>query len=316
MPFGFRFDRKMQVPQWAPFFTREQFEKFLNALGDYFKRHKSKITFADPATPRLTVSGGKFPPGHYGVINLAQICNQVEEAEWPQRIADHFDALAAAAKDHEKFNVREAEFDWVKDMLAVRIGDEGSLPIDKLLFRRDLPGTISYLVFDLPHSVESVPPELPDKWGKSVDELFTLGLANVKQSANPSIEQVEIKDGVSFTACTGDSFFIASLALLLDQLDGATGPHGTLVAIPHRHMLLFHRIDNADAVLAVQHLGVLAVNLDEQGPGSISPNLFWYRAGKFLDLPFGVEGDTFTFRPPDEFMEMLTELPAGTTARE
>jgi hypothetical protein len=204
----------------------------------------------------------------------------------------------------------------MKDLLAVRVGDEESLPTDKLIFRRDLPGTISYLVFDLPNSVESVAPHLPEIWGKSIDELFALGLANVKQSANPSIEQVEIEPGATFTAYTGDSFFTASFALLLDQLDGATGPHGTLVAIPHRHMLLIHRIETAAAVFAVQHLGVLAVNLDEQGPGSISPNLFWYRDGKFVNLPFRIEGDSFNFRPPEEFMEMLNALPAGKEGAE
>jgi hypothetical protein len=316
MAFGFRFGKKAQVPAWTPFFTREQFETFVNALGDYFQKHKSKMKFPDPAQPRLTVGAGSFPPGQYGVINLAQICNQVPSHEWPQRIADHFDALAAAAKDHEQFNVRAAEFEQVKDLLAVRIGDEGSLPTDKLLFRRDLPGTISYLVFDLPNSVESVPRELPEKWGKGVDELFFLGLANVKQSAKPEIEQVEIQRGVSFTAYTGESFFTASFALMLDELPDAVGEHGTLVAIPHRHTVLFHRIENADAIFAVQRLGVLAINLDEQGPGSISPNLFWYRAGRFVDLPFRIEGEDFHFRPPEEFMEMLNNLPAGKTQSE
>ena len=271
------------------------------------------MKFKNPAEPRLTVSGGAFPPGQYGVMNLAQVCNQVPGAEWPLRIADHFDALAAAAKDHEQFNVRAAEFEQVREMLAVRIGDEESLPTDKLLFRRDLPGTISYLVFDLPHSVESVPRELPDKWGKSVDELFALGLANVKDSAKPETERVEIQPGVAFTAYSGESFFTASFALLLDELPDATGEHGTLVAVPHRHMLLVHRIENADVIHAIQHLGVLALNLDEQGPGSISPNLYWYRAGKFTNLPFRIEGEEFHFRPPEEFMEMLNGLPAGKT---
>ena len=133
--------------------------------------------------------------------------------------------------------------------------------------------------------------------------------------ANPTIEQVEIQPGVSFTAYSGESFFTASFALMLDQLDGATSPNGTLVAIPHRHMLLFHSIHTADAIFAVQHLGVLAVNLDQQGPGSISPNLFWYRDGRFVNLPFRLEGDTFNFRPPDEFMKMLNGLPEGKTAQ-
>ena len=37
MAFGFRFGKKAQVPAWATFFTREQFEAFVNALGDYFR---------------------------------------------------------------------------------------------------------------------------------------------------------------------------------------------------------------------------------------------------------------------------------------
>ena len=311
MAFGFRFGKKAQVPAWAAFYTREQFERFVISLGGYFAAHKSKMKFANPAEPRLTVSGGRFPPGHYGVVNLAQLCNQVPGDEWPLRIADHFDALAAAAKDHEQFNVRAAEFEQVKGLIAVRLGDEPSLPTDKLLVRRDLPGTISYLVFDLPHSVESVPRDMPEKWGKGVEELFALGLANVKNSVKPEIERVEIQSGVAFTAYSGESFFTASLALLLDELPEATGPHGTLVAVPHRHMLLFHRIENADVVHAVQRLGVLAINLDAQGPGSISPNLYWYRDGRFTNLPFQIENEDFLFRPPPEFMEMLNGLGVG-----
>ncbi|MEA2734610.1 MAG: hypothetical protein QOE14_1061, partial [Humisphaera sp.] len=312
MAFGFRFGKKGEpVPEWAPFFTRAQFESFVNQLGAYFHRARSKMKFDDTAVPRITVSGGTFPQGRYGIVNLAQVCNQVPAEEWPQRIADHFDSIVAAAKDHERFNVRESQFDQMKEMLAVRIGDEASLPTDKLLFRRNLPGTISYLVFDLPNSVESVPLEIPEKWGKTLAELFEIGLANVKRSANPEIERVEIETGVSFTAYSGESFFTASFALLLDQLDNAVGPHGTLVAIPHRHTLLLHRIENINMIKAVQRLGILAVNLDEQGPGSISPCLFWYRGGIFIDLPFRIEGDTLHFRPPDEFMKMLKELPAG-----
>ena len=316
MPFGFRFGKKGQpVPDWAPYFSREQFERFINELGAYFKRHKSKIKFDDTSLPRLTVSGGAFPPGQYGVINLAQTCNHHEADQWPQRIADHFDALAAAASDHDRFNVREAAFEQARDLLAVRIGDDQSLPTDKLLCRRDLPGTISYLVFDLPHSVESVPLEMPGKWGVGVDEIFAIALANVRRAAQPRVEQVEIQPDLSFTAYHGDSFFTASFALMLDQLEDAVGPHGTLVAIPHRHMMLVHRIENADVIHAVQHLGVLAVNLDQQGPGSISPNLFWYYGREFVDLPFRIDGENFNFRPPAEFMEMLNALPERKGSR-
>ena len=66
MPFGFRFTKTMPLPPWAPFFSREKLEAFVNHLGEYFrKRHKSKIKFEKTDVPRITVSGGTFPPGHY-----------------------------------------------------------------------------------------------------------------------------------------------------------------------------------------------------------------------------------------------------------
>ena len=310
MPFGFKFGRQEEpVPEWANFFTRPQYDEFIRNVDAYFRRAGSAVEH-EPDTPRITVSGGSFPEGQYGLMNLAQVCNMCESEQWPDRIAEHFDSLVAAQMDREQFKVEEADFSQVKDLLAVRIGHEESVPTDILCFRRDLHGTISYLVFDLPNSVEAVANDLPKKWGRSLDELFAIALDNVLKNTKPDVEQVDVEPGLAFTAYSGDSFFTASFALLLERLPHAVGRYGTLVATPHRHMMLCHALDSIEAVQLVHHMGILAENLDREGPGSISPKLYWYHDGTFVDLPFKIEGENFNFYPPEDFVNMLNALDA------
>jgi hypothetical protein len=42
---------------------------------------------------------------------------------------------------------------------------------------------------------------------------------------------------------------------------------------------------------------------DDQGPGSISPNLYWRRAGTFTLLPPEKKGERIHFYPPNSFRE-------------
>lgn len=58
---------------------------------------------------------------------------------------------------------------------------------------------------------------------------------------------VKDKDGSHFDVLTGGSYFIASLALVLDEVvrrytKDAPAPDGILVTLPHRHQLAFHVI--------------------------------------------------------------------------
>jgi hypothetical protein len=312
MPFGFKFGgkREQPVPEWASFFTPDRYDAFLQDVDGYFRRAGSTIEH-EAGTPRITVSGGNFPAGQYGLLNVAQVCNMCERDEWPQRIADHFDSLVAAQLDRAQFGAKEAEFEQIKDLLAVRIGDESGLPTDILCFRRDLPGTISYLVLDLPHSVEGVSTDLPKKWRKSIDELFLIALDNVFSNVKADTDAVEIEPGVAFTAYAGDSFFVASLALMLDRLPDALGRHGSLVSVPHRHTMLCHPIERIDVVQVIPHMAAVTQQLDREGPGSISPRLYWHHAGKFDELPCKIEGQNFDFFPPAEFIEMLNGLAAS-----
>ena len=46
-----------------------------------------------------------------------------------------------------------------------------------------------------------------------------------------------------------------------------------------------------------------------EGPGSISPHLYWWREGRFAQLPSKVTATSVTFSPPDVFVsEVLDRL--------
>ena len=48
----------------------------------------------------------------------------------------------------------------------------------------------------------------------------------------------------------------------------------------------------------------------QQGPGAISPGLYWWRNGTISLLPAQLDGKKVAFAPPDEFIAVLNELAA------
>jgi hypothetical protein len=72
--------------------------------------------------------------------------------------------------------------------------------------------------------------------------------------------------------------------------------------------VLFQPIVDASIVNAVGLLLRLADAQCRQGPGSISPNLYWWKDGHLTLLPSKREGGQFQFIPPSEFVAVLNAL--------
>ena len=47
-----------------------------------------------------------------------------------------------------------------------------------------------------------------------------------------------------------------------------------------------------------------------KGPGSLTPELFWFYEGKFEVLPVIEKEDGLTFVPPPKFVDILNQLKA------
>ena len=144
----------------------------------------------------------------------------------------------------------------------------------------------------------------------AAEDLFEIGLDNVRAEGRPEVQTFDLDKGARFFALVGDSFFTSSHALALGEVLVPPSEHGALVTIPHRHAVLFHPIVDMKAILAINSMIPVTFGMYQEGPGSVSPNLYWWRDGALTHLPTKVTSQSITFSPPDAFVnEVLNKLP-------
>lgn len=257
----------------------------------------------------VTAESGELS-GRYGLENLAQLCHQHDRREWKGIVHAHFAALGRAKRETKGTRT----FEEAQPLLAVRLWPAEymeQVPREQVTLRQDLAGTLTVLVYDLPDTIRQVRPEEAASWGKSLEELFALGLDNLRRKQRPQIRRAELPGGVRVTVFSGESFFVSSEVLRLDQFPGCVGRHGALVGVPTRHAMLAYPIDGPEVVKAMMLMAPVVLGICGQGPGSISPRVYWYHEGQFTDLPYIVKDRAPQFAPPAEFIELVRSLGKG-----
>lgn len=299
------------MPDWAKFFAPEEYRAFLEAIEIDMRRRALPFEFGD-GTVHLS------PPGadtaDYGLLNLAQTCHATGREEWESTIREHFDNAFRSTLDSEELDARSGTLDGVRSSLKVRLyhtdylaqmGETG------LIHRVPAEGLIETLVYDLPGSVRTVPPDHVRNWGVAEDELFRIGLENIRaEQPQPVRQQFDVGKGAVLQALVGDSFFTASHALFLDDHLRPAPAFGAVVAVPHRHAVLFHPITDLRVIGAVNSMIPIAFGMYQEGPGSLSAGLYWWRSGKLTLLPTKVTAQSISFSPPQQFVdEVLKRAP-------
>lgn len=293
-------------PDWARPMSRDDTTTFLEAVGAELDRRR--LTFAiGEGMVRIERNGRG---SDYGLTNLAQVCHQAGRDRWAATIAGHFDNMFAAEDASAAVEEAGTDLDAVRAMLKVRLFPDADLGgMDPMLpvSWEYAPGIVAAFVYDLPTTVSSVNVEHINGWGRSREELLAIALDNVRAD---TVESQAITDaGASAAiACFADHFFAASHAFLLGDMLPAEAPHGAVFAVPHRHALLYAPIVDLGIVESINRLIPTANSLFEQGPGSISPGLYWWRDGAVTLLPSQVEGNRVQVAPPDEFVQVLNGL--------
>jgi len=295
-----------RVPDWAAYLTASEYKRFRGLVHDWLRAHSRGFREVDGGG--IDVDLGAEKPHMIGLANLAQKCHQMPAEDWAALIAEHLDSV---------LNTDEIDsappFESVKSMLKVRIYPEdyaAGLPNGELLLvRRPLaPGLISALAIDYPKTVATVPPETADGWGIPIDDLFEVGLANVREQDRPGVQRQQLDEGGSISVLVGDSFFTSTWALMLDEFAIPSSPHGAIVAIPNRHVVVFQPIVDLSVVEGTRAVMSLAVQMYRDGPGPISPNLYWRRGDSLTLLPTRYADKTAYFEPPAEFIDVLNQL--------
>ncbi|TDD95860.1 hypothetical protein [Actinomadura rubrisoli] len=247
---------------------------------------------------------------HVSMRNLAQLARLVPRDDWPALVSDHVTTIVTAVEEPLDLS----DFDLAQHLLRTRIypaeADNGVLAA-----RPFAPGLIEVVVVDTPTTVRTVTNEEMHGWPVSGDALFMLGRANVRGDGPLQMDEQDL-GGVRVCVLHGWTFYaVTHLAWLEEYLP--IGPYGALVIAPNRSLIVAHplRISESSpraryrtAVAAANELIAQAHRAYEEGPGSLSPYLYWWRAGELTLLETRYEGDTLVL--PEEFAAVLATLAA------
>lgn len=305
--------KREPVPEWASFFDAGRYRAFIDAVAQDLHARSEEVEIDDGiAHVHLPEEGSHS----FGLQNLAQICNQAADDDWPEIIRHHFDGVIRSTSGVDLDGLSD-DFDRVQTLLKVRLYPYDAVEdsLEGLVHRPIAEGLVAVLAYDLPDAVATVPRSDLDKWPIDVDQAFVLGLHNVLAEGDVEHERIELESGAVFSAMVGDSFFVTSRLLALEEFIAPTSAYGALVAVPNRHTLLWASIVDLGILETLNALLVIANRRHAEGPGSLSPMVYWWHDGELMALPATVEDGKLSFFPPEEFVdECLDQLPQPSGA--
>lgn len=299
----------LDVPPWASFFEPLEYREFINAVAADLHR-RGDVVEIEQGVARLVL--GENNEHTFGLQNLAQMCNQTESESWPEIIKGHFDGVIRSSAGVDLESLAE-DWDHTKTLVKVRLYSEDAVAdtLGGLCYRDVADGLLAVLTYDLPEAVATVPRTDLERWPIDADEAFAMGLANVLDQDPVHAEEIELDSGARFTALIGDSFFVTTRLLAADELLEDMGEFGAVIAVPNRHTLLISPVMDLRVVEVLNAMMVVAHHRHAEGPGSLSPDLFWCRTGKeTVTMHASVEDGALAFEPPAEFVDTcLRHLP-------
>ena len=286
-----------RVPEWASFLSPKQYQAFLAAVEGELRRRGADY--------RLGEAEVVISDDHFGLLNLAQMCHQAPRKQWADLVRQYFEdvfmARAAAERPPRIEPLAEAG-----PSLRVRLMPPEAAAGIQGAKKEIAPGLVAVLARDLPTQVRTVSPDELAAWATPADALFQRGLAQLEPLPEP--RTLNPVPGARVDLYLADHFFVASHALRLSSLFDAA-PHGVLFAVPSRHSLLLHRIEDQGVVNSLRAMAIFAAKLYADGPGSITSQLYWWKDGQLVHLPTKIDGNHLRFDPPAAFSRELEGLP-------
>lgn len=247
----------------------------------------------------LAVLSGRIE-GTVALEDVRARCALEPPQQWPALVGETLQGLARSLESP----VDLVDAAAVRPLLRSRVSTEGAVLLDDVVRRPFADGLVEVLVAEVAGAVRAVPPSVVASWGVPADDLLDLGRGQVRAAGLPAARAVDL-GGVEALALESPSAFTATHVCWLGRCVDVPAA-GALVALPTRHLLLCAPMTARGAALdAAQALLVNAEALEQAGPGPLSPDLWWWRAGSLVRLP----GTPTGLAPPLAFLEVLDALP-------
>jgi hypothetical protein len=293
------FRRREPVPAELAFLAEDQWGELARSVDKAAKRlggrrEGSVVRFEDDKLLNLG--------------NLGRICAQLPRQAWPPEVTRFLSVFQAGV---DPLDVIRADPAAARAQLRVRpYPEEAFVDLPFAVVSRPLAGELlDVLCLDFPDQVAMVNEKMLAAFAGAEDELFDVGLANVRAEGRPERADQVASQGVAIDLFHGHSFYSATWGRWADALVPGIGGHGALVAMPYRHQILVHALHSGKGaatgpglILWLAHAGV------SDGPGPVSAELFWWRDGRLSHLPGGVDGEEIHFTPTDEYLAVVEHL--------
>ncbi len=283
------------VPTWAAALNGRKFRWFNDCVANAVARLGLSGVIIDRELVLETAT--------IDLLDLAQRLAQLDERSWPA-LAERYlqlastpnEAMTDGAQIHASLRIRLAH----RDALDAIEGPFVSRPA--------LPGVVAVVALDLPDCVQLARPHHLDTAGLSETAAISMAVSNTRERERPRVEHITVDSDVSSIAIVeSPGFFTASWALWLEELD-LRSPHGVLVAVPTRHLVLVHPVSDGSALKAAAWMGRAAHDHAVRGPGAISPSLYWCRHGGWRVVPTIWSDGVARIRPPAQLLDVVNQL--------
>ncbi|MFD7294342.1 Imm49 family immunity protein [Streptomyces sp. NPDC059897] len=246
--------------------------------------------------------------GHlFPLANLARRCEEAPDDDWPTLVDAHFAALADASQGGE-------DADELLTGTCLRlVPADAAGPAVPVHTREVAEGLRLALALEGPDSVRLLTDE--DVARAGADELWAAARRGLTR-APMRHEEVRLDGHPVLYSVYGDAHSVATKAVVLPEVvaevTGRRMPDaGALVAVPTRHLLAFHPIVDGGAADALDDLATYAARAHEEGPGPLSPRVYWWHDGRLTSLTeIDDEARTLEQRPPRELVDVLRALRA------
>jgi hypothetical protein len=286
------------------FFTTSQAALFRDLVRQGFAEAGLEVTaYADHV---VDASGRVF-----GLGNVAAECHNDERGEraWREITSRHTDRIVRATDAPSPFDtMTRAE---LYAATYPRLMSSQDLRQVQVTYAREVAeGIREVLNVDLTESVATFLDEHVERFGP-LEDLRRAGLANLRTVTFDQHEVLEHQGG-RVDILLGDSMFVAStLVVLPEVLAGlglpAPGPRGVFVAVPFRHQLAFHVLQDATAIPSLNVMAAFARAGFDDAPGPVSPDVFWWRDGALDKLTVN-DPDGIRIDVGPELADVLDEL--------